>query len=132
MRTIRVAAGLLLVYAAATLLNLGFSVWYTGIAEPAPRILLRVAAVVVAAIGLYRQQRWAWWLGLIIAAWLIAGGILAIASGQLSGLAAHRLYPLLDYLYFVVGFGSAIAAVFALLTPSSRLAVRRRPAAPPV
>jgi len=128
MKTIRVVAGLLLVYAGATILNLGFWVWYTGIAEPAPRILLRTAAVVVAAIGLYRRQRWAWWLGVVITTWLVAGGIVAIASGRLSGLAERRPYPLLDYLYFILSFGISIAAPVLLLTPTSRAAVRARSA----
>ena len=130
MRTIRVAAGLLLVHAGATILNLGFWVWYTGIAEPAPRILLRVAAVLVAAIGLYWRQRWAWWLSVITATWLVLGGIVAIASGRLSGLAERRPYPLVDYLYFVVGFGTSIAAVVLLLTRTGRAALRARPAGP--
>jgi hypothetical protein len=130
MKTIRVAAGLLLLYAGATILNLGAWVWYSGITEPALRILLRVTAASVAAIGLCWRQRWAWWLGLITTAWLVASGVLAVASGQLSGLDARRPYPLLDYVYFIVAFAAALGAAFLLLTRSSRAAVRAHSPAP--
>ncbi|HEX4575390.1 MAG TPA: hypothetical protein VH158_09675 [Gemmatimonadales bacterium] len=124
------AATLLLVYAGATVLTLGFWVWQTGIFEPAPRILVRVAAALAAALGLYRRQRWAWWLGLLVATWLVAGAIRAIAVGQLSGLAARRPYPLLDYLQFAVSFGSVAAALALLVAPSSRAALHATSSAP--
>jgi hypothetical protein len=123
MRSLRIAAVLFVLYSVATLVNLAFYVSWSGVADPVPRAVIRVVLLTLIAAGLWRRQRWAWWLGVLGAGWLVIGGVITIVSGRLGTLAERRPYPTVDYTYFIIGFAAALGGLLLLLAPSGRAAI---------
>jgi hypothetical protein len=119
------AAGLLVVYAVAVVLNalrvhgeLGSE--GLGLARAA----VRCAGVGLVAWGLWRRARWAWWIGVIMAGLLCLTGSLAIAILRVTPdtSAVNSSAALTPFLYIYVVLMGAVAVL--LLLPSSRAAFR--------
>jgi hypothetical protein len=125
---VKLAAALFVVYGVAVVLNAtavqGAAGWVT--AADFPRALIRLLGTGLIAWGLLQRARWAWWLGLVLAAvWLVAGAltILVFERGDV-----HWLRPSGFQTFLVVSLLCLGLAVALLLSPSVR-AVFRRPAA---
>jgi hypothetical protein len=91
-----------------------------------PRALIRLFGTGLSGWGLLRRARWAWWIGLVFAAfWLAADAlpVLVIERGDV-----YWLRPGGFQTFLVVSLLCLGLAVALLLSPSAR-AVFRRPAA---
>ena len=85
--SVKLAAGLFVAYGVAVVLNAtaiqGASGWVG--AGDFPRALIRLFGTGVIGWGLLRRARWAWWIGLVFAAfWLVADAltVLVIERGD--------------------------------------------------
>jgi peptidoglycan/LPS O-acetylase OafA/YrhL len=124
-RSVKVAAAVLLLYGVAVVLNAvmmqSAGGWVAG--RDFPRAVLRLLGTLLIAWGLLRRARWAWWLGVILAAfWLAAGAVaaLVIERGDVYWL------PPSGFQLFLVPSLLALGIVLALLiSPSARKAFRR-------
>lgn len=125
---VKLAAALFLVYGVAAVLNataVQSGAGWGGTGE-IPRAILRLAGSGLIAWGLLHGARWAWQLGLALAAfWLVMGAVavLIIERGDV-----HWLPPSGFQLVLTVSLLCLGLALALLLTPSAR-AVFRRPAA---
>ena len=126
--SVKLAAALFVTYGVAVVLNdtaiQGAAGWVG--AGDFPRALIRLFGTGVIGWGLLQRARWAWWLGLILAAvWLVAGGlaVLVLERGDV-----HWLPPSGWQIFLVVSLLCLGLAVALLLSPSAR-AVFRGPAA---
>ena len=126
--SVRLAATLFVVYGVAVVLNAtavqGAAGWVA--AADFPRAVIRLLGTGLIAWGLLQRARWAWWLGLVLAAvWLVAGAltVLVLEHGDV-----HWLRPSGFQVFLVVSLLCLGLAVALLLSPSAR-AVLRRPAA---
>ena len=88
--SVKLAAGLFVAYGVAVVLNAtaiqGASGWVG--AGDFPRALIRLFGTGVIGWGLLRRARWAWWIGLVFAAfWLVADAltVLVIERGDVIG-----------------------------------------------
>ena len=125
--SVKLAAGIFVVYGVAVVLNAtavqGATGWLA--AADFPRALIRLLGTGLIAWGLLHRARWAWWLGLVLAAvWLVAGAltVLVLEQGDV-----HWLRPSGFQTFLVVSLLCLGLAVALLLSPSAR-AVFRRPA----
>ena len=123
--SVKLAAALLVVYGVAVVLNAsavqGETRWVGG--GDFPRALLRLFGTVLIGWGLLRRARWAWWLGLVLAAmWLVAGAlaVLVLERGDV-----HWLPPGGWQIFLVVSLLCLGLVVALLLSPSARAAFRR-------
>jgi hypothetical protein len=126
--SVKLAAGLFVAYGVAVVLNAtaiqGTSGWVG--AGDFPRALIRLFGTGLIGWGLLRRARWAWWIGLVFAAfWLVADAlaVLVIERGDVYWLRPGGLQ-----IFLVVSLLCLGLAVALLLSPSVR-AVFRRPAA---
>jgi hypothetical protein len=126
--SVKLAAALFVAYGVAVVLNAsaiqGAAAWVA--AADFPRAIIRLLGTGLIAWGLLKRARWAWWLGLILAAvWLVAGAltVLVLERGDV-----HWLRPSGFQTFLVVSLLCLGSAVALLLSPSAR-AVFRRPAA---
>jgi len=124
---VKLAAALFLLYGVAVVLNAtavqSAAGW--GEAGGVPRAFLRLAGCGLIAWGLLHRARWAWQLGLALAAfWLMVGAaaVLVIERGDV-----HWLPPSGFQLLLAVSLLCLGGAVALLLTPTAR-GVFRRPA----
>ena len=91
-----------------------------------PRALIRLFGTVLIAWGLLHRARWAWWLGVGLAAvWLVAG---ALAVQVLERGDVYWLPPSGLQIFLVVSLLCLGLSLALLLSPSAR-AVFRRPGA---
>ena len=126
--SVKLAAALFVVYGVAVVLNAtavqGAAGWVA--AADFPRALVRLLGTGLIAWGLLQRARWAWWLGLVLAAvWLVAGAltVLVLERGDV-----HWLRPSGVQTFLVVSLLCLGVAVALLLSPSARAAFRRPPA----
>jgi hypothetical protein len=126
--SVKLAAALFIVYGVAVVLNAtavqGPAGWVA--AADFPRALIRLLGTGLIAWGLLQRARWAWWLGLVLAAvWLVAGAltVFVLERGDV-----HWLRPSGFQTFLVVSLLCLGLVVALLLSPSAR-AVFRRPAA---
>jgi hypothetical protein len=126
--TVKLAAALFVTYGVAVVLNAtaiqGAANWVA--AGDFPRALIRLFGTGLIGWGLLQRARWAWWLGLVLAAiWLVAGAVavLVLEHGDV-----HWLPPSGLQIFLVVSLLCLGLVVALLLSPSAR-AVFRRPAA---
>ena len=126
--SLRAAAGLLVLYGVAVVLNAtvmyGAAQWMTS--RELPSAIVRLAGTVLVAWGLLRRLRWAWWLGLVLTTfWLVTGAaaVLVLQRGDVHWLQPSRLQILLVVSLLALGLSLAL-----LLSPSARAVFRgRRP-----
>jgi len=124
---VKLAAALFVVYGVAVVLNAA-GMQSTGgwvAAGDFPRALIRLFGTGLIGWGLLRRARWAWWIGLVFAAfWLVADAlpVLVIERGDV-----YWLRPGGFQSFLVVSLLCLGLAVALLLSPSVR-AVFRRPA----
>jgi uncharacterized membrane protein (DUF2068 family) len=88
-----------------------------------PRALLRLLGTGLVAWGLLHRARWAWWLGLVLAAfWLAAGAlaVLVLEHGDVYWLPPSGFQVLLVVSLLCLGLALAL-----LLSPSARTAFHR-------
>ena len=123
--SVKLAAALFVAYGVAVVLNAiaiqGMAGW--GEAGDFPRALIRLFGTGLIASGLLRRARWAWWLGLILAAvWLVAGAlaVLVLERGD-----AHWLPPSGLQIFLVISLLCLGLAVALLVSPSVRAVFRR-------
>jgi hypothetical protein len=126
--SVKLAAALLVVYGAAVVLNATVIQEAGGWAAPRdfPRALIRLLGTGLIAWGLVQRARWAWWLGVILAAfWLVAGAaaVLVVERGDV-----YWLQPSGFQVFLMVSLLCLGLALALLLSPSARR-VFRRPAA---
>jgi hypothetical protein len=126
--SVKLAAVLLVVYGAAVVLNATVIQEAGGWAAPRdfPRALIRLLGTGLIAWGLVQRARWAWWLGVILAAfWLVAGAaaVLVVERGDV-----YWLQPSGFQVFLMVSLLCLGLALALLLSPSARR-VFRRPAA---
>jgi hypothetical protein len=131
-RTLRWAAYLLSGYAVLVVVNATVMQARSGWADIAsyPRALVRAAGVAIVVWGLLRHGRWAWWLGLVLAAFWAVTGMLGLGV-LLSIPSSDR--ELVPAGILVVGGASVVllgVAVAMLLLPSTRRALRQPPNRP--
>lgn len=126
--SVKLAAALFVVYGVTVVLNVtaiqGAAGWVG--ARDFPRALIRLFGTGLIAWGLLQRARWAWWLGLVLAAvWLVAGAlaVLVLERGDV-----YWLPPSGFQIFLVVSFLCLGLTIALLLSPSAR-AVFRRPAA---
>jgi hypothetical protein len=126
--TVKLAAALFVTYGVAVVLNAtaaqGAANWVG--AGDFPRALIRLFGTGLIGWGLLQRARWAWWLGLVLAAiWLVAGAlaVLVLEHGDV-----HWLPPSGFQIFLIVSLLCLGLVVALLLSPSVR-AVFRRPAA---
>ena len=91
-----------------------------------PRALVRLVGTLVIAWGLLHRARWAWWLGLGLAAFWLATGALAVLVLERGDV--YWLPPSRFQIFLVVSLLCLGLALALLLSPPAR-AVFRRPAA---
>jgi hypothetical protein len=123
--TVKLAAALFLTYGAVVVLNAtaiqGAANWVG--AGDLPRALIRLFGTGLIGWGLLQRARWAWWLGLVLAAiWLVAGAlaVLVLEHGDV-----HWLPPSGFQMFLVVSLLCLGLVVALLLSPSARAAFRR-------
>jgi hypothetical protein len=126
--SVRLAAALFVAYGVAVVLNAtavqGAAGWVG--AGDFPRALIRLFGTGLIGWGLLHRARWAWWLGLILAAvWLVAGAlaVLVLEHGDV-----HWLPPGGLQIFLVISLLCLGMAVALLLSPSARAVFRRPPA----
>jgi hypothetical protein len=124
MSTLRAAAMLFLVYATALLANASLYTSWSGDRSEWPRLLIRLVGLGAVAWGLWRRERWAWWLGVLLGGAFAAFGIVGLWAAHSTGLLDARPYPAADYAFFVVSIVALLSAVVLLLLPRSRAAAR--------
>ncbi len=125
---VKLAAALFVVYGVAVVLNAAGMQSTGGWVAPGdfPRALIRLLGTGVIAWGLLHRARWAWWLGLALAAvWLTAGAlaVLVLERGDV-----YWLPPSGFQIFLVVSLLCLGLVLALLLSPSARV-VFRRPAA---
>ena len=126
--SVKLAAALFVGYGVAVVLNAA-GMQSTGgwvAAGDFPRALIRLLATGVIAWGLLHRARWAWWVGLALAAvWLTAGAlaVLVFEHGDV-----YWLRPSGFQIFLVVSLLCLGLSLALLLSPSAR-GVFRRPAA---
>jgi peptidoglycan/LPS O-acetylase OafA/YrhL len=128
--SVKLAAALLVVYGAAVVLNATVIQEAGGWAAPRdfPRALIRLLGTGLIAWGLVQRARWAWWVGVILAAfWLVAGAaaVLVVERGDV-----YWLQPSGFQVFLMVSLLCLGLALGLLLSPSARR-VFRRPASSP-
>lgn len=123
----RTASVLFLIYAGLVLANAVH--WQMQGPDAAPRDLfraaVRVAGIVLVAIGLFRGARWAWWVGVVFAGfWLLMGvvGVVALAIAALRGTAMGISMP--SALFMLAGLAVLGTGWALLLTQQVRQAYR--------
>jgi hypothetical protein len=123
--TVKLAAALFLTYGVVVVLNAtaiqGAANWVG--AGDLPRALIRLFGTGLIGWGLLQRARWAWWLGLVLAAiWLVAGAlaVLVLEHGDV-----HWLPPSGFQMFLVVPLLCLGLVVALLLSPSARAAFRR-------
>ena len=122
---VKLAAALFVVYGVAVVLNAagmqGTGSWVAP--GDFPRALIRLVVTGVIAWGLLHRARWAWWLGLALAAaWLIVGALtaLVVEHGDV-----YWLRPSGFQIFLVVSLLCLGLSLMLLLSPSARGAFRR-------
>lgn len=123
--SVNTAAGLLLVYGAAVLLNAtvvqSAGGWVAS--RDIPWALAQLIAATAIAWGLVRRARWAWWLGIAFSAfWLAASALplLVIERRDVYWPPPSGFQTLL-----VASLGALAIALVLLVSPSARRAFRR-------
>jgi hypothetical protein len=123
--TVKLAAALFVTYGVAVVLNAtaiqGAANWVG--AGDFPRALIRLFGTGLIGWGLLQRARWAWWLGLVLAAiWLGAGAlaVLVLDRGDV-----HWLPPSGFQIFLVVSLLCLGLVVALLLSPSARAVFRR-------
>jgi uncharacterized protein YjeT (DUF2065 family) len=128
--SVKLAAALFVVYGLTVFLNASVMQEAAGWATPRdfPRAILRLIGTGLIAWGLLRRARWAWWLGLVLAAFWLSAGALAVLVLDRGDV--YWLPPSGFQTFLVVSLVSLGLAVALLISPSAR-AVFRRPAVYP-
>jgi peptidoglycan/LPS O-acetylase OafA/YrhL len=126
--SVKLAAALLVLYGAAVVLNATVIQNSGGWAAPHdfPRAVIRLLGTGFIAWGLVHRARWAWWLGVILAAfWLAAGAaaVLVLERGDV-----YWLQPSGFQVFLMVSLLCLGLALALLLSPSARRVFRRPPA----
>jgi hypothetical protein len=123
--SVKLAAALFVTYGVAVVLNAtaiqGASGWVG--AGDFPRALIRLFGTGLIGWGLLQRARWAWWLGLVLAAvWLAAGAlaVLVLERGDV-----HWLPPSGFQIFLVISLLCLGLVVALLISPSARAAFRR-------
>ena len=126
--SVKLAAALFVVYGVAVVVNATAMQSEAGWVEAAdfPRALVRLVGTLVIAWGLLHRARWAWWLGLGLAAFWLATGALAVLVLERGDV--YWLPPSRFQIFLVVSLLCLGLALALLLSPPAR-AVFRRPAA---
>ena len=123
--SVKLAAALFVVYGMAVVLNAtavqGAAGW-VGAAD-FPRALIRLVGTGIIAWGLLQRARWAWWLGLVVAAVWLAAGALTVFVFERGDV--HWLRPSSVQTFLVISLLSLGLVVALLLSPSARAVFRR-------
>ncbi len=127
MKTVRLAAGLLIVYGVVVLLNAFLYTYWSGDAGGLPRAAIRAAGVTLVAFGLWKAHRWAWWVAVVFGSVLFVLGAVGFGIIVSSGVLESRPYPIADYAVFIISLGALLGTEVALLLPGSRAAIRHAP-----
>jgi hypothetical protein len=123
--TVKAAAGVLLLYGIAELVN----ALYNPVYQPALAQALAVCAgMALLAWGLMRGARWAWWIAVLLSSFCLITGTAALLL-LISPMSGDRV-PSGNLVPWFVGSAIALAvAIGLLLLPASRAAFRRPAAA---
>jgi hypothetical protein len=115
-----------MLYGVAVVLNAIMMQSETGwiAARDFPRALLRLFGTGLIAWGLWRRARWAWWLGLALAAFWLTAGALAILVFERGDV--HWLPPSGFQIFLVISLLCLGGSLALLLSPSARQVFRRR------
>jgi peptidoglycan/LPS O-acetylase OafA/YrhL len=123
--SVKLAAALFVVYGVVVVLNAtvmqSADAWVA--ARGLPRALLRLLGTGLVAWGLLHRARWAWWLGLVLAAFWLAAGALAVLVLEHGDV--YRLPPSGFQVLLVVSLLCLGLALALLLSPSARTAFHR-------
>jgi len=126
--SVKMAAALFVMYGVVVVLNAtvmpSADSWVA--AHDLPRALLRLLGTGLIAWGLLHRARWAWWLGLGLAAFWLAAGALAVLVLERGDV--YWLPPSGFQVFLVVSLLCLGLALALLLSPSAR-EVFRLPAA---
>jgi hypothetical protein len=126
--SVKLAAALFLVYGVVVVLNAtvmqSADTWIA--ARGLPRALMRLLGTGLIAWGLLHRARWAWWLGLGLAAFWLATGALAVLVLEHGDV--YWLPPSGFQIFLVVSLLCLGLAFALLLSPSARTVFRRRSA----
>ena len=125
MSHVRLAAALFAAYGLLLLANGVLYFSWSGDTSEFPRLFVRVAGVVLIALGLWRSARWAWWFGVFAGAFLGAIGLVSLGLAASTSLFADRPYPIVDYAVITASAAALLSAFILLLLPQSRAAFRR-------
>jgi peptidoglycan/LPS O-acetylase OafA/YrhL len=129
--SVKLAAALFLLYGAAVLLNAILMQRAGGWAAALdfPRAVFRLIATGLVAWGLLHRERWAWWLGVILAAFWLAMGALAVGVLERGDL--YWLRPSGFQIFLVVSLLALFLALALLLSPPVRRVFRPPPGSTP-
>jgi len=129
--SVKLAAALFLLYGAAVLVNAVVMQRAGGWAAALdfPRAVFRLIASGLVAWGLLHRERWAWWLGVLLAVFWLAMGALAMAVLERGDI--YWLRPSGFQLFLAVSLLSLFLALALLLAPSVRRVFHGPPASPP-
>ena len=122
---VKMAAALFVMYGVVVVLNATImpraDSWVA--AHDLPRALLRLLGTGLIAWGLLHRARWAWWLGLGLAAFWLAAGALAVLVLERGDV--YWLPPSGFQVFLVVSLLCLGLALTLLLSPSARKVFRR-------
>jgi hypothetical protein len=122
---VKLAAALFVVYGLAVVFNAtalqGSANWVA--AADFPRALIRLLGTLVIAWGLLHRARWAWWLGVGLAAVGLAAGALAVLVLERGDV--YWLPPSGLQIFLVVSLLCLGLSLALLLSPSTRTVFRR-------
>lgn len=84
------------------------------------RMFLRVGVVGYTAWGLYKREKWAWWLAVVLTPLYAGLVILGLVASMKFDLFTRRPYPALDVTIFVISIVSLTVCFISLFHPASR------------
>ena len=124
-KSVKLAAALFIVYGVAVVLNATAMQSAAGwvAARDFPGAVIRLLGTGLIAWGLLHRARWAWWLGLALAAFWLAAGALAVLVLERGDV--YWLPPSGFQIFLVVSLLSLGLALALLLSPSARTMFRR-------
>ena len=123
MKTVRLAAAMLLVYTVSLVAMSAVYGSKGGVPAEVAGALIRLLSVGLVASGLWRGRRWAWWFSVIVGSLVFVLGLVSVARVHAEGVFEAQPHFVVIEMLFALALGSVLSAVVLLLLPESRAAM---------